>query len=162
MGSMSQFEGRSGAEFTMTVERGKIREFGAAVGSDHPRYFGAEPVSPPTFLASSEFWTTDASSPWGDDAPDLSRVLHAGQQYVFHGPPPKAGDVLHGRQRIDRVYSKQGRRGGALEFAEIVTEFRAGDGRLVAEARATLVVTEQAPTGSAPIGPASTAAAAGE
>jgi hypothetical protein len=142
---MSDFEGQSGAEYTMTVERGKIREFGAAVGSDHPRYFDGDPVSPPTFLASDAFWTTDASSPWGDDPPDLSRVLHAGQQYVFHGPPPRAGIVLRCRQRIDRVYTKQGRRGGALEFADIVTEFRDAGGALVAEARATLVVTEQAP-----------------
>jgi hypothetical protein len=145
MGQLSQFEGRTGAEFTMTVERGKIREFAAAVGSDHPRYFGDAPASPPTFLASSNFWTTDASSPWGDDLPDLSRILHAGQQYVFHGPPPRAGTVLHGRQRIDRVYTKQGSRGGTLEFAEVVTEFRDDDGRLVAEERSTLVVTEQAP-----------------
>ncbi|GAA1565868.1 hypothetical protein GCM10009827_104450 [Dactylosporangium maewongense] len=150
MGQMSKFEGRSGAEFTMTVERGKIREFAAAVGSEHPLYSGDDPISPPTFLASSAFWTTDASSPWGDEPPDLSRVLHGGQQYVFHGPPPRAGTALHGRQRIDRVYSKQGRRGGMLEFADIVTEFRDADGRLVAEARATLVVTEQAPTASAP------------
>ncbi|WP_327000480.1 MaoC family dehydratase N-terminal domain-containing protein [Dactylosporangium sp. NBC_01737] len=136
----------------MTVERGKIREFGAAVGSDNPRYFGDDPISPPTFLWSSAFWATEAGSPWGAQAPDLSRALHAGQQYVFHGPPPRAGTVLHCRQRIDRVYTKQGRRGGTLEFAEIVTEFRDIGGSLVAEARATLVVTEQAPTAPAPAG----------
>ncbi|WP_433218259.1 FAS1-like dehydratase domain-containing protein [Dactylosporangium sp. CS-047395] len=146
MGQLSQFEGRSGAEFTMTVEKGKIREFGAAVQATHPRYGGDAPVAPPTFLASSAFWTTGDSSPWGDSPPDLSRVLHAGQQYVFHGPPPSAGTVLHCRERIDRVYTKQGRRGGALEFADIVTEFRDAGGKLVAEARATLVLTEQAPT----------------
>ncbi|WP_433085748.1 FAS1-like dehydratase domain-containing protein [Dactylosporangium sp. CA-052675] len=146
MSQLSEFEGRSGAEFTMTVETGKIREFAAAVGAGHPLHSGDDPISPPTFLASSAFWTTDAGAAWGDQPPDLSRVLHAGQQYVFHGPPPKAGTVLHCRERIDRVYTKQGRRGGALEFADIVTEFRDADGRLVAEARATLVVTEQAPT----------------
>ncbi|MFB9447723.1 FAS1-like dehydratase domain-containing protein [Dactylosporangium vinaceum] len=145
MSRMSEFAGRSGAEYTMAVERGKIREFAAAVGSDHPAYFGDEPVSPPTFLASNAFWTTDGSDPWGDQGPDLSRVLHAGQRYVFHGPPPRAGAVLQCRQRIDRVYTKQGRRGGALEFADIVTEYRDADGELVAESIATLVVTEQAP-----------------
>ncbi|MET7425542.1 MaoC family dehydratase N-terminal domain-containing protein [Dactylosporangium sp. NPDC005555] len=152
MSRMSEFEGRSGAEYTMTVEKGKIREFGAAVGSNHPLYSGDDPVSPPTFLASSELWTTDASAPWFDEASDLSRVLHAGQTYVFHGPPPRAGTVLHCRQRIDRVYTKQGRRGGTLEFADIVTEYRDAAGRLLAESTATLVVTEEAPTASAPAG----------
>ncbi|MFI5909304.1 MaoC family dehydratase N-terminal domain-containing protein [Dactylosporangium sp. NPDC051541] len=145
MSRMSEFAGREGAGYSMTVERGKIREFAAAVGSAHPRHFDDEPVAPPTFLASNAFWTTDDSDPWGDEGPDLARVLHAGQRYVFHGPPPRAGTELHCKQRIDRVYSKQGRRGGALEFADIVTEFRDADGNLVAEAIATLVVTEKAP-----------------
>jgi hypothetical protein len=139
-------EGRTGAAFEMAVERGKIREFARAVRSHHPAYFGDDPVSPPTFLASSAFWHDDTSSPWPGDAFDLSRLLHGGQEYVFHGAPPRAGAILHGQQRIDRVYTKQGRRGGTLRFTDVVTEFRDPDGVLVAEERSTLVITELAPT----------------
>jgi hypothetical protein len=67
--------------------------------------------------------------------------MHAEQEYVFHGPPPRAGATLTAQSRIDAVYQKQGRRGGVLTFAVLVTEFRDASGRLVAEARMTGVET---------------------
>jgi hypothetical protein len=144
--SETSLEGRTGAPFAMVVEQGKIREFARAVRAEHPAYFGEDPVCPPTFLASSAFWTDDASSPLPADALDLSRVLHAGQRYVFHGPPPRAGTRLTGQQRVERTYVKQGRRGGTLRFTDVVTDFRDADGVLVAQAWSTLVVTEVAAT----------------
>jgi hypothetical protein len=74
--------------------------------------------------------------------------MHAEQEYVFHGPPPRAGTRLSCRSRIERVFHKEGRRGGRLTFAVMVTEFRdAATGRLVAEARMTGVETEKPPEG---------------
>jgi hypothetical protein len=134
--------------FTMEVELGKIREFARATKSSNPEYLTAErPVSPATFLMTSAFWSGAESVPWEDveDELDLARLLHGGQEFVFHGEPPRAGTRLVGRARIDRSYTKEGRRGGTMRFLEIVNEFRTPDGRLVAEARATLITTSQAP-----------------
>jgi len=72
--------------------------------------------------------------------------MHAEQEYVFHGPPPRAGTRLVCRSRIESVFHKEGRRGGRLTFAVMVTEFRdATTGALVAEARMTGVETEKPP-----------------
>jgi hypothetical protein len=44
-------------------------------------------------------------------------------------------------QRIDKAYEKEGRRGGAMRFYELVTEYRDSAGELVAEVRSTIIVT---------------------
>jgi hypothetical protein len=72
---------------------------------------------------------------------DRRRLLHGEQEYVFHGPPPRAGQTLTARDRIESRYEKPGRRGGTMRFAVVVTEYRADDGTLVAEARATYIET---------------------
>ena len=139
--------GRVGAPFTMPVELGKIREFARATRAQSPELFGDEPVSPPTFLMSAVFWLGPESAVLEGVHLDLRRLLHGEQEFVFFAPPPRAGTVLTGRQRIDRVYEKVGRLGGRMSFAEVVTEFRDADGSLVAEARATLIETSQPVTG---------------
>jgi len=143
--------GRQGAPFHMVVERGKIREFARATKSSNPDYLeGEHPLSPVTFLSVSGFWQDESNSPWGDDAArNYERILHGEQEFVFFGEPPRAGTALTGVGRIDRVYEKAGRRGGAMQFTETVTEFRDDDGRLVAESRTTVIETGQAPTGDA-------------
>jgi len=134
----------------MVVERGKIREFARATKSSNPDYFeGEHPLSPVTFLSAAGFWQEAASSPWGN-SPRLERMLHGEQEFVFFGEPPRAGAILTGVGRIDRVYEKAGRRGGAMHFTETVTEFRDQTGKLVAESRTTAIETELAPaTGDA-------------
>lgn len=135
--------GTTGATFTMHVEAGKIREFARATRSENPEFLSSEPVSPPTFLMSAVFWLHQDSAVLGRMNLDLRRLLHGEQEFTFFGPPPRAGAVLTGRQRIDKVYEKQGRLGGTMSFAEIATEFRDEDGVLVAEARATLIETSR-------------------
>jgi hypothetical protein len=131
----------------MVVERGKIREFARATKSSNPEYLeGEHPLSPVTFLAASGFWQDEANSPWGDGPRNFERLLHGEQEFVFFGEPPRAGAVLTGVSRIDRVYEKEGRRGGVMEFTETVTEFRDAAGKLVAESRSTAIITGQAPT----------------
>jgi N-terminal half of MaoC dehydratase len=147
--SGESIEGRSGEPFTMVVELGKVRELARATRSRNPAYDGAPgdtPVSPATFLMSAAFWTGPASDPWRGVDRNVQRLLHGEQEFVFHGEPPRAGDVLTGRSRIDRVYTKQGKRGGSMTFAETVTEFRDPSGRLVAETRSTTIETSQATT----------------
>lgn len=142
--------GRVGSPFTLDIERGKIREFARATYSRNPAYLDDPlPAVPPTFLTTAFFWQCGDSDPWAAVAMNQRRGLHAEQEYVFHGPPPRAGQRLIGRSRIESVTRKPGRRGGMLTFAVMVTEFRDESGRLVAEARLTGVETETAPGGDA-------------
>jgi hypothetical protein len=138
-----------GTPFELDVERGKVREFARAVLSEDPAYReGEHPVIPPTFLTTSFFWEehVPGANPWHLVKMDQRRGMHAEQSYVFHGPPPRAGDKLFCRSRIESIYEKEGRRGGTLTFAVMVTEFRDASGKLVAEARMTGVETARPPT----------------
>jgi MaoC dehydratase-like protein len=138
--------GAEGQPFELDVERGKVREFARAVRATHPAFFdGEQPVVPPTFLTTMFFWeaNVDGANPWLRVQMDQKRGMHAEQEYVFHGPPPRAGTRLHCRSRITQIFEKQGKRGGTLRFAVMVTEFRDSDGKLVAEAKLTGVETEK-------------------
>jgi MaoC dehydratase-like protein len=141
--------GYEGEPFELAVERGKIREFARATYSRHADYFDdPRPVAPPTFLTTIFFWEKPASSPWMKVDMDQQRGLHAEQEYVFHGPPPRAGTQLTCQSRVEEIYEKEGRRGGTMTFAVMVTEFRDESGRVVAEARMTGVETSKPPEAS--------------
>ena len=136
-------EGFVAVPFTLDIERGKIREFARAVHAEHPDYASEQPVIPPTFLTTTFHAEQDVpgSNPWVVVDMSLERGLHAEQEYVFFGPPPRAGTRLACQARIERIYQKQGRRGGTLTFAVMVTEFHDESGRLVASATLTGVET---------------------
>jgi hydroxyacyl-ACP dehydratase HTD2-like protein with hotdog domain len=137
--------GQPGATHVMDVERGKIREFARATGSRTPAYLeDGHPVVPPTFLTTQLLWQGGEADVMDLAAVDLQRGLHAEQEYVFHGPPPRAGTRLTFSSTIADIYEKQGRRGGAMTFVVMVTEFRDEAGLLVAEARNTVVETSPA------------------
>jgi hypothetical protein len=131
--------GATGIPFVLEVERGKIREFARATFAAVPDE--DRPVAPPTFLTTAFHWQSDESDPWEQVRMDPSRGLHAEQEFVFHGPPPRAGDRLIGTSRIEEIYEKTGRKGGTMTFVVMVTEFRDPAGRLVAESRLTGVET---------------------
>jgi N-terminal half of MaoC dehydratase len=144
--------GAKGEPFELVIERGKVREMARAVGSSHPSYVrSATPPIPPTFLTTMFFWEREVpgSNPWEKVKLDQARGMHAEQEYIFHGPPPRAGTRLLCQSRIEDVYEKEGRRGGKLGFAVMVTEFRDESGRLVAEARMTGVETARPPESEA-------------
>jgi len=138
--------GQEAPPVVMPVERGKIREFARATKSQNPAYLDERaPVSPPTFLTTLSFWMSGEDSPVAKVGLDMKRVLHGGQEYLFHGPPPKAGTELTATTRIDDIYEKDGKRGGTMTFVVAVTEFRDERGQLVAEARSTAIETGRAP-----------------
>jgi hypothetical protein len=142
-------EGKTGEPFTMAVELGKIREFARATKSRNPAYDGHPgdtPLSPTTFLTTARFWQTPASSALDGAGLNWERILHGEQEFVFHGPPPRADDVLTGVSRVERVYEKTGKRGGTMTFVEEVVEFKDQSGRLVAESRSTAIETSKATT----------------
>ncbi|WP_198152764.1 MaoC family dehydratase N-terminal domain-containing protein [Pseudofrankia sp. DC12] len=139
-----------GPGYTMEVELGKIREFARATKSSNPDYLAADrPVSPATFLATAALWSSSAAFPWeevdGGEDIELGRLLNGGQEFVFHGEPPRAGTRLVARARVAADYLKEGRRGGSMRFIEVVHEFRTTDGRQVADMRQTFIVTSQPP-----------------
>jgi len=131
--------GTVGTPWEMIVERGKIREFAKAMQSNNPAYDGPDAVIPPTFLITAGQW-----APPGvrlDIGFDRRRLLHGEQEYIFHGPLPRAGDRLTAQERVLERFEKPGKRGGVMRFAVVATEFRTPTGELVAEARATFIET---------------------
>ena len=140
--------GTEGTPFELVIERGKVREFARAVPALDPAYVAGEtPVIPPTFLTTTFFWQehVEGANPWERVAMSQERGMHAEQEYIFHGPPPRAGTRLTCKSKIERIYEKTGKRGGQLTFAVMVTEFYDLSGKLIAEARLTGVETEKTP-----------------
>jgi N-terminal half of MaoC dehydratase len=130
-----------GEPFTMIVERGKIREFARAVKSRNAAYLDDEDaLCPATFLMTAAFWQRRQHAAQGAPS-ELRRILHGEQEFVFFGPPPRAGDVLTGTQYVRRVWTRKGSRAGDMTFYEVVTEFKDGTGRLAVESRAVLIET---------------------
>lgn len=132
--------------FEMNVERGKIREFARATKSQNPAYLDdPAPMCEPTFLMTSSFWTPPGPSVFNKIGLDLRRILHGGQEFVFHGPPPRAGTKLAVQSKVEDIYEKEGKRGGTMTFVVSVQEFRDEQGTLVAESRSTVIETGRAP-----------------
>lgn len=73
--------------------------------------------SRPTFLTTARFWQEGDANPWELVEMDGGRGLHAEQEYIFHGSPPRAGTRLVRQSGITDIYQKQGRRGGTLASA---------------------------------------------
>jgi hypothetical protein len=145
---MASSDGEEADTVTMVVERGKIREFARATKSKNPAYLSDErPVAPTTFLVTAAFWGDASTHEPGEGFAGYQRLLHGAQEYIFFGEPPRAGTVLHVRSRPGTTYEKTGRRGGVMKFTESITEYRDDTGRVVAEARGTIIETSQAPTG---------------
>ncbi len=85
------------------------------------------------------------NGPWQGDPPSFDRLVHGEQEFVFNGPPPSQGQRLEGTTKVDKVYSKTGKRGGAMNFVETVTEFRVPGSRdVLVTMRSTLIETGQA------------------
>ena len=75
------------------------------------------------------------------------RIVFEGltHRYVIRGQdvtsfqPVQAGETLSVSEYIESTYEKEGKRGGTMRFAVVVTEFRDPSDTLVAEARATYI-----------------------
>ena len=126
--------------FQMPIERGKIREFTRATGAWLTEYNEIDAPVPPTFLSTAAFfWDPLGGGAAAQLGFDLARVLHAEEEYIFHGPPPRAGTTLNVTTRLGDQWTKTSSRGGTLRFGLIVREFRDSTGTLVAEQRTTAV-----------------------
>ena len=140
-------------DYEFRIETGKVREFASSLGSAVGSLPETDQASvPATFLfTAGTFWPPrdPAASSGTGLGLDMNRILHAEEEFVFHGAPPRPGTRLRVSVRQEPPYEKTGARGGRLKFVELVKEFRDDSGQLVAECRSTLVETQHAPTVSA-------------
>jgi len=132
----------------MPIERGKVREYAAATAAARPAYTdNPNPPVPPTFLATVVFWAPigetlrsaevlRACAAAGVPA-DLGSLLSLEQEYVYHGPPPRAGETLRTAERLDDVREKRTRDGRAMVVVRFTVDFRDDSGSLRAECRYT-------------------------
>ena len=130
-----------------TVEAGKVEEFARAIGDADPLYrdpgvarergFEAVPA-PLSFVRTADFPRYRT----GDDV-DLGfrheHTLHGEQAYEYDRPLV-VGDTLTGETAVVSAYEREGGRGGTMTFAEVETEYRAGDERVLVS-RSTAIET---------------------
>lgn len=149
--SFERWEGLSGPEFYFPIELGKVREFARSLYAFGPEYLdGRHPVIPPTFpVIATYIWGYLLEDP--GDTP-LAQVeinerlsLDAEQEYIYYGPPPRAGDELTGRVKVDRIWEKSGRRGGSLRFYRTRYDYFDRAGTLVGTNHCTSVVPQVVP-----------------
>jgi acyl dehydratase len=141
--------GKTSPPVTMHIERGKIREFARAIKDDNPLYFDEAHATraaggilpPPTFLMTQAHWND--RGPGGIDlGMDLRRVLHGEQEFEYLRPI-HPGDVLTAVTRCEKMFEKEGGRGGTMSFAVLATEFKNQKGEVVAIGRSTVIETGQ-------------------
>ncbi len=132
--------GRKGPEFTCTVERGKIKEFAAAVGDysdlfwDDSRPGGI--TVPPTFShifrsGKMELLMTDAGL-------DATKFLHGEHDILYHRPLRPDERITYSIEIVD-AFEKQGRRSGPMDVVVLETRLRDSAGSLVQTIRQTFV-----------------------
>jgi acyl dehydratase len=119
------FIGLETPEIPIEVEKGRIRQFAAAISESNPIYFddaAARAAGHPAILAPPTFgFTLSILHPQTFDFKsmglELGRILHAEQRFKF-GAPIYAGDVIRVRARITDTYEKKG---GLLDFVCMTT-----------------------------------------
>ena len=138
--------GKEYPPYTVTVERGRIKDFARAIGDTNPFYLddrvGAasewgDVIAPPTFLTTFRD-ENDTGTLLKDLGVDISRVLHGEQEFEIHRPL-RPGETFLCRSKVLDIYEKSGR-SGAMAF--VVREMAATDrtNEIVATARHITVV----------------------
>ena len=142
--------GASGPDYQVRIEWNTIRQFVRSLYSSLPAWYD-DPcaVVPPTFLVTAGYhWGYILERPPAGSSLEAvgagrGPMMDGEQAFVFHGPPPRAGDTLTASTRLVDHYFKSGRAGGRLEFFHMRTDFRDPSGRLVAQWLPTSIRTEK-------------------
>lgn len=126
--------GETLAEFEFPVERGKIKEFSAALGNSHPLYLDREyakiegysdVIMPVTFPVTFPFHTGMADSVMdmmGKLGMNPATSVHGEAEFI-HYRTVQAGETLQCVMRVGKIYSKEGSKGGKMTFVEIIFDF---------------------------------------
>jgi acyl dehydratase len=138
--------GKEYPPYTVTVERGRIKDFARAIGDANPFHLddrvGAasewgDVIAPPTFLTTFRD-ENDTGTMLKDLGVDIGRVLHGEQEFEIHRPI-RPGETFLCRSRVLDIYEKSGKTG---PMAFVVREMTATDNtnEIVATARHITVV----------------------
>jgi len=123
-------------DYAKTTEVGHIiapPTFAQSSAQFDPDYFLRPKVGQPWFGSGKEPTGTPRSGGGGGDGDGGGGGgggLHAEQHFVYHRHL-KPGDVLHAVNKTGKSWTKEGRRGGTLQFAETVTEYYDQNNQLV-------------------------------
>ena len=140
-------KGKEYPPYTVTVERGKIKEFARAIGDLSPAYLDdaigrasewGDIIAPPTFPITFRDDTQDTGAMLRDLGVDMSRILH-GEQEFEQFKPVRAGETYLCRPRVVDIYEKSGR-SGAMAFVVRETTVTDSDNDIVALVRGVTVV----------------------
>jgi hydroxyacyl-ACP dehydratase HTD2-like protein with hotdog domain len=118
------------APFTVTVEPERLALFAQAVGEE------SQHIAPPTFMKVIEAENGGSQRMLSALGVDLRRVLHAEQQFDYV-LPIHAGDQLTVTRVVTDIYEKKG---GAMAFIVIQSEFVTQNGLLAGRSRQVILV----------------------
>jgi acyl dehydratase len=133
-------------QFSWNVERGKVREFLAAIGDKTPIYMDSEEakaqgypdtIAPPTFTTVPIMWSGKLLEAFEQLKIPLSSVMHAEQGYEFYGAI-LPGDTLTAVMEIKSITERIGK-SGALDFILFETTFMNQDGQPVVKEQMLVV-----------------------
>jgi acyl dehydratase len=140
-------KGKEYPPYTVTVERGRIKDFARAIGDLNPFYlddrvagaseFG-EVIAPPTFPITFRDENSDTNAFLKDLGTDISRILHGEQEFELHRPI-RAGETFVCRPKVADIYEKSGK-SGAMAFVVRETAVTDKEGELVATLRGVTVI----------------------
>ena len=127
-------------DFELPVTEEAVKEFAAAVGAD-----GDSGFAPPTFTTRQIFPVPreEREVRLGANL-DYARVLHGEQEFSYKRLP-SAGEILKGKMRISKDFTKEGRRGGSMRFVTYESVFTDAEGEEVLSAYYTLIETAKDP-----------------
>ncbi|WP_223593518.1 MaoC family dehydratase N-terminal domain-containing protein [Neobacillus bataviensis] len=133
--------------YSMSVEKGKIKELAKAIGDDNPIFFSMEAAKaagyegipvPLTFLQVIDY---HGGYGFQEKMAELKlnpeKILHGEQEYEYLGDI-YAGDELQVTSKIIRADTKIGSSGG-MDFITEETRYTNQNGELVAIAKITLI-----------------------
>jgi acyl dehydratase len=140
-------KGKEYPPYTVTVERGRIKDFARAIGDLNPFYlddrvgaaseFG-DVIAPPTFAITFRDEQADTATFLKDLGVDISRILHGEQEFELHRPVV-AGETFLCRPRVTDIYEKSGK-SGPMAFVVRETYVTDRSNELVATLRGVTVV----------------------
>jgi acyl dehydratase len=131
--------GSKSDDFEFEVEKGAIRAFAAALGSENPLYFDenyakeqgyASLVAPPTFPSTFRL-------PKPGINVVLSRTLHGEQEFIYERPIV-AGDVLRCSNQLIDIFERPGK-SGTMTFFILETRGEDVNGNLVYRSKTTII-----------------------
>ena len=138
--------GKEYPPYTITVERGRIKDFARAIGDANPFYLddriGAasewgDLIAPPTFLTTFRD-ENDTGNLLRDLGVDISRVLHGEQEFEIHRPL-RPGETFLCRSKVLDIYEKTGK-SGPMAFVVRETTITDRTNEIAATARHITVV----------------------